>query len=209
MSQQLYVRDAEYGVTVPVLLDDDGAVAAVVKIDGEVTITTGNDDGLVTIDTIHNQVHEGNVYLATLLDDNVLAAGELDISIVVASGAVGNHLFLRASSGGDASAHLYEGVTTSGGFNMDLVNRDRASLNTPMGDVLIWDNATVSISGATLLKETLIPGGSFAALSTGGAIAEANGWILRHNTNYLYRVTNLTGAAEPVAVGLTIVHPGT
>lgn len=194
MSQQLYVRDAEYGLTIPILLGDAG----------EVTITAG-DDPLVTIDIVHDQIHEGNVYLATYIDDSVVADAVVDISIVTgADDGEENHAFFRAAAGGDAMAYLYENVTCSGGATAALVNRNRICGKTLGTQVLVYSGVSCSISGAVLLKQKLLPGGT--AFSMGAETEETNGWVLQCNTTYLYRVHNITAAAEPMAVGVTIVH---
>lgn len=203
MSQELYVRDAEFGLTVPVALSDDGELIVEVA-SGNVNIDPGNEP-IVVIQHLENEACDGNLYLCTDADNAIAADAVLDLSVTTGSGITHQaRVFFRAAVGGDARTYLYEGVTCSGGVVCTMINRNRRSSNTIDTDVRV--SPTCSLSGATLLKTSLIPGGSLAALSAGAVTAEAAGWVLKPLTTYLYRVHNITAAAEPFAVGVSITH---
>lgn len=193
MSQQVYIRDAEYGLTVPVLLSDDGELI--------VEVAPGNEP-IVVMQHLEDGVLNGDIYLCTDADNAVAADSVLDLSVTTGSGVTHRaYVYFRAAAGGDARTYLYEEVTCNGGVACTLVNRNRRSSNTIGLDVR--SSPTCNVAGAILLKTTLMPGG-VRAWSIGSATAEAAGWLLKPLTTYLYRVENISTSTMPVAIGLSV-----
>jgi len=205
MSQQLYIRDAEFGVTIPILLNDDNEVMVEVsggEITGEVTVEPGTKP-IVTEAFNHELVHDGLAYLGGYVNETLGIGAETTLGIDVVSGCVSLHALLRNASGGDAHLWLYEAVTLSGGTPLTMNNRNRVSTNT-LTHALVYENPTITVSG-TAIAQAIIPGGNFAGLSMGGSMSEEIGWVLRDNTQYAVRLLNLSVGVEPISMGVLIL----
>lgn len=92
---------------------------------------------------------------------------------------------------GNAMGYLYEGATTTGGTALTEVNLNRNSTN--VSNVAAVLNPTVTATGTLLGSYVLI--GGVKKKASGGDISTAS-LILKPLTNYLLRLTNVSGAAQ-------------
>ena len=159
----------------------------------------GSERPLITVAVNHHRLHEGNaffIYENRLNGSQLLDNASIDIVIASASG-VPMHMTVGAFCGGDAELYLYEGTTATGGTSKVAKNRNRTSLKTSSTAALL--DPTISVLGTELFAE-LLPGGLKKAAGGGGA--EALEYILAPLTNYLIRVTNISGASQNATLTL-------
>lgn len=122
---------------------------------------------------------------------NPLASGaSLDIAIAFGSG-VKPQISISGLCGGDAIGILYEGATVTGGTPLTAINKNRNSTTTSNSAALL--NPTVSSYGTTILSQILIGGSGKKA---GGGQTGSADLILKPLTTYLFRITNVNGAAH-------------
>ena len=92
---------------------------------------------------------------------------------------------------GNAMGYLYEGATTTGGTALTDVNLNRNSTNVSNAAAVL--NPTVTATGTLLGSYVLI--GGVKKKASGGDISTAS-LILKPLTNYLLRLTNVSGSAQ-------------
>ena len=160
---------------------------------------TGSERPLITVAVNHHRLHEGAAFF---IYENIFNGSQLldnaSINIVIASASgVPMHMTIGAFCGGDAELYLYEGTTATGGTNKVAQNRNRTSLKTSSTAALL--DPTISVLGTELFAE-LLPGGVKKAAAGGGA--EALEYILAPLTNYLIRMTNISGASQNATLTL-------
>lgn len=156
-------------------------------------VIVGSSSPLVGIDVNHQRLHEGRAYIAYYVQNSgTLLANGASIDFVFAAGpGVTPHMTLGAFCGGDSELFLYEAPTTTGGDAFTPVNRNRTSANT--SNVAMVTNPTVNTVGTELLKE-FMPGGTKKRASGGGG--NSLEYYLAPLTNYLVRLTNLSGSGQ-------------
>jgi hypothetical protein len=98
---------------------------------------------------------------------------------------------MDASCGGNAELYMYEGATVSGGTSFTAVKRNRTSATTSQSAILI--NPTVTVTGTEIDAE-LVAGG--AGKKSGGGGSSSLEIVLNPLTTYLFRLTNVSGAAQ-------------
>lgn len=160
---------------------------------------TGSERPLIMVDVNHHRLHQGNaffIYENRLNGTQLLDNASIDIVIASASG-VPMHMTIGAFCGGDAEFYLYEGTTATGGTSKVAQNRNRTSLKTSSTAALL--DPTISVLGTELFAE-LLPGGVKKAAAGGGG--EALEYILAPLTNYLMRMTNISGASQNATLTL-------
>jgi hypothetical protein len=165
---------------------------AYVDKDGNSYIAS-SDRPFPIVDINHLRLHEGKAFKAYRIYPNAtkLADGaSCNIAIAWASG-VYPHILMDASCGGNAELYMYEGATVSGGTSFTAVKRNRTSATTSQSAILI--NPTVSVTGTEIDAE-LVAGGS--GKKSGGGGASSLEIVLNPLTTYLFRLTNVSGAAQ-------------
>jgi hypothetical protein len=165
---------------------------AYVDKDGNSYIAS-SDRPFPIVDVNHLRLHEGRAFKAYRIypDATKLANGaSCNIAIAWASG-VYPHILLDASCGGSAELYMYEGATVSGGTSFTAIKRNRTSATTSQSAILI--NPTVSVTGTEIDAE-LVAGG--AGKKSGGGGSNSLEIVLNPLTTYLFRLTNVSGAAQ-------------
>ena len=165
---------------------------AYVDKDG-VSYIAGSDRPFPILDINHLRLHEGRAFKAYRIYPSAtkLADGaSCNIAIAWASG-VYPHILMDASCGGNAEIYMYEGATVSGGTSFTAVKRNRTSATTSQSAILI--NPTVTVTGTEIDAE-LVAGGS--GKKSGGGGSNSLEIVLNPLTTYLFRLTNVSGAAQ-------------
>jgi len=153
----------------------------------------------VTIGQLLKTIFDGDAYFYSRLH-NLLNNGVLDIRINITS--VQAAVALNLQYAGDTSIELYEGTTFNvGGDVQTLFNMKRSSANT--STVTVTTDAVVNALG-TLMSELFANGGTKNQALPGGGTT--TGPILKTSTDYLLRLTNLSGNPVTYTVGLDIAE---
>lgn len=170
-----------------ILVSGDGGGAQVDALAG----------ALAVIDVSHRKVHEGVNFASFLYNAALGAAASLDLLIQVGA-LLYPHLIISAGAGGDADVFLYEGTTFSAaGAGVTAVNRDRSSAT--VATATITSGPTITLVGTALFQH-LLPGGSHPVNAPGGSGETREEFILDVSTDYMVRLTNITGGAQAASV---------
>lgn len=144
---------------------------------------------VLTIDTLHHEVHEGEMFHAA---HTASVANGANLDFQLTTGAKDVHSAWEVFAGGQVTVSLFEAPTTSGGTAVAAYNMHRDSPNTPQSAVV--HTPTVSDTGSVaLVNGRILPGGTSPTTRVGGGIRAGTEWILKPNTKYLLRVNNSSG----------------
>ena len=167
------------------------------------TIENVSDDvhgALVTIPLTHFEVHEGDMFAAWTNFEGIADDGVGDIFIV--TGALEVHLkqIDMWVNNARATYDIYENAQGVGATLMPVRNRNRVAAAAGMqATMCVWNGITGANIGSDIIDHGVAGGGGANTSSrTGGARSQDIELILRPNTNYAVRITNLSGAAADV-----------
>lgn len=179
---------------------DGGAYEAPTVAIAPFDATTG---AALAIDTIHHEVHEGEMFHCSHTGASVSNAASVDV-LLVTGAAVETHATWEIFAGGQVTIYLYEAPTVTEGNEgtaLTAYNMKRDSDNTP--DALLYHTPTVGATGSTaLVNGRILPGGTNPTTRVGGGIRSGAEWILAPDTLYLLRVTNTSGGT--IAINLVL-----
>jgi len=146
--------------------------------------------GTVVIDHATYSVHQGLRFKAFYLQPHGSElANDATLDILLKVGSRHIHAVPRLVTGGDMDLLIYKDTTTSNeGTPIEAVAKNQVD-NISSG-VTVFSAPTVTAPGTVLLN-WFVPGGK---KGPGMAWSEAQ-WILKCNTNYLFRITNRSGGA--------------
>lgn len=164
----------------------------------------GLKDSMVLTDVTHHRIHQGLMFGANFTVLDLADNADLDILVKVAAD-MAMHMSAFGVSGGDATFFFYEDtVVSADGTPVPAINRNRFS--PIVSGAAVFHTPTVTGLG-TLLDDHLIIGGVGPTLSTGSQGSLGLEWILKADTNYLFRVTNVSAAIQPAHVQLDWYEP--
>jgi len=164
---------------------------------------------LITIPVEHHEIHCGDSYVCTHIEDVAGSASHLFlVEVPLLSGSYPSqdhktfHAVFEGYHESEGEWNLYEAPTVSTSGNVLTVrNRNRESGNTDFLNV--WEGAAVSDNGDFL--EGMHTG---AGKGVGGE-GRTDEWILKNNTQYLVSFTNAVATANHITFRLNYyVHPG-
>lgn len=157
--------------------------------------------GITTIDTLHRRVHEGQSFEAVAYAASVANGGVLEV--LVTPGAV-LHARFEAQIVGDASFELFENPSASGGTPVPVQNVNRMS--SKVAATAVVSGPSVSDAGTRIAGPHYFPGGSGGA-ARGFEFGFYSERILRADMPYLARLTNQSGQARTVGLGVFWYEP--
>lgn len=158
---------------------------------------------LVGIDSAQHKIHDGDSYMVTHVKD-VANSGSFDILLQTYDSTKLKHLVVMVQSEAEAELKIYEGTPDRGsdiGAELDIINKDRNSVNTASMDVTLTPTLMAGgVGGNTLIYKEhwgagAIPGNAINYVSRG--LSE---FILKNNTEYTIRLTNITSSANQISV---------
>jgi hypothetical protein len=156
-------------------------------------LIAGSDKPFPVLDVNHLRLHEGRAFKAYRIYPSAtkLADGASCNIAIAWADSVYAHILMDASCGGNAELYMYEGATVSGGTSFTAVKRNRTSATTSQSAILI--NPTVTVTGTEIDAE-IVTGG--AGKKSGGSGSGSLEIVLKPLTTYLFRLTNVSGAAQ-------------
>jgi len=156
----------------------------------------------VVIDVAHHEIHEGETWLVSYKSpDADPIADNGTIAFVVVTGSKYVHLLARAGCGGDAEAELYEGTNYQVGTGTAMVERNKSRPTGDGGNTAQVIRQPAINNAGVLLENEFIPGGT-GPQAVGGAGTMRAEWVFARNTNYMVRITNRAGNAQPMSLAI-------
>lgn len=161
-----------------------------------------NIDKFTSIGFITRLCHTGEYYVASRIFTAVANGSSADI--VITTGNKYAHFSMLGKIGGDGRFFLYEAPNITGGTALSLQNVNRTLANNNTSSLVY--SPTVNSVG-TQIHSTIIPGGSGRARARIGGtdsslIRDGAEIILKLNSTYLLRVTNVSGGAEDISLSV-------
>ena len=187
------IEDREYDKFAEV---NSGKTAVNTLLYGTTSATTtasiGIDSATNVLNTIsyeHHEIHSGSSYTS---DRNVeLASGaSMDILIITPNTTKWAHLLYEVSMEAEGQIIIYEAPTATAGTAITAVNRNRNV--TKPATITLSHTPTGITTGSTILRTHHIGAGK----TFGGGARGTHEFILKQNTKYLIRITNLTTSAN-------------
>lgn len=160
--------------------------------------------GVPVINTDHEAIHLGFGYSASVYAEAIADDG-LRLLELVTPAASSGYVHLKAykpwSEGGVAKFEIVEAPTLTTGSTA-LVPLNRKRTGTPGTSAVVLKTDPTSISAGTVIEGPTAFGGGGAGAGVGGNFSNDQEIVLKPSTTYLFRLTNLAGAAK--AMGLWI-----
>jgi len=153
----------------------------------------------VGIDVAHHELHEGDMYSVHTFA-NVANAANFDLVIhTMDSVAKRIHMFFEAEVEAESEFYVYEDATYTDGTGVAVVpiNRERNSAKT--SDIQDMESNPNILGVGNLLVQTMAGSGK----KVGGRARGLEELVLRNDTIYLFRITNVSGGIEWVSPQLT------
>ncbi len=165
--------------------EDSPGYMKVVDTDGDIITIDEATRAIVSIEWEHYQIHAGNTF--TILEVTDLGNGAVrDILVVSPDTAEWAHLVWEIEHELETSIQFYRGTTyTDNGTAIVAFNRNGNSTN--VATTLVYHTPTITNVGT--LTGAIQQGSGKKA---GGSDRLANEFILKQDTAYLIRITNLT-----------------
>jgi hypothetical protein len=161
-------------------------------------------DATVTIDSTHQNAHEGFVWHCfqknadgAQVADNAEQSFVIDLAAVAADEFL--HLTWEAEAGGDAEIQLWEGSTYTGGSAHTPLNMHRGSSHTVPTGLVVTTGATITTTSKVQLDGTWLPGGR-GPNSNGGVGRGGTEWILKPGLVYSLHLINRAAAAKDMSL---------
>lgn len=152
--------------------------------------------GIVQIDAVHQRVHQGKLWDASIYNAALADAGNLDL--LIQTGSSYPHTRFNGDGTGAIRFLLYEGVTVSdAGAAVTAYNRNRNSVNALTAT--ITSGPTISDIGTPIAGNLI---GAAGGGSVGSSIDTFEEFVLKPNEIYLARLTNISGGAIHALVSL-------
>lgn len=159
---------------------------------------------LVTVDSAHHEVHEGEMFSAWYYNASVANNGTAMLLISVGAG-IYPHATFAASCGEAYIFEVFEGTTTSAaGTAVTNINTNRNSLK--VSGLTVTHTPTVTAAGTAIACPVVVgsASGNGNQTATSRAVLER---VLKPSTVYLARVTSHS-ELNPCAVEVTWYHEG-
>ena len=158
---------------------------------------------MTVIEYEHDKTHEGRFFSGGYYNSSLADATNQDFLVTTSADNTFHAQFLVAISG-DCTMQIFEGPTTSGGTSVSMSNHNRSS--SKVCDLTVKHTPTVTGTGTQINGTIFLPGGD-KHTGGGGHFGFANEFMLAKSTSYLLRVTNVSGGAIKISVGLFGYHP--
>ena len=150
----------------------------------------------VTMDYRAKRIRMGVLWCITQLTENVGNNVALEVTLEMPD--VNTDCIWAVASGGDAHLRVFEGITFTGGSDTCIRNAHRvigdAGAPASKTDITVTDEGTE-------IFQSMVPGGS-GGNAGGGQGSRGNEFILKADTEYLFRLTNKAGQAKDMSIFL-------
>lgn len=153
-------------------------------------------ESLVTLDLVHHRIHDGKAYFY----EDVVALGNgavQDYLITVTDGGVKSHFGYEITfNDGAGTMELYEATDKNGTTIQTVFNKFRDSGNTSNGTI------HKGVSGGTTDGTKICWRYIGSGKTSGASAGSSQEYILKENTKYILRLTNLTTLTNNLSIDL-------
>lgn len=164
----------------------------------------GTSGALVTVDTIHRLIHLGKVFQASNYDPDL--ANNTDLDLLMVLGNRGAHARFHIAANGSCRVRLIEDSSIGdNGQQITAYNRNRKNPNQSASSIYI--NPTVNSEGETILDDLLAGGSAGGNRTIGSSMDSFEEFNLKTGTNYLLRVTNISGGNIEIVMSVFFYEP--
>lgn len=189
----------------------DPSLGASAEVIGKVRVVDANGVevtdpytyAIKTITTVHAHVHAGRMFTAGYYNASVLNNGTVELLIQVGSDPI--HLIPRVSCGGDAVLSMFTGVTFSAAGTA-VTASNHLSTSAKVTTTTITHTPTITGAGTQFDGIWFLPGGSGGNAPGGEAFFDTE-LVLSANTDYLIRLTNISGNSKPAMLNVQFYEP--
>jgi len=155
---------------------------------------------LNVIDVTHREIHEGDFYSASYkTPDGDPLADNGTLVFVLTMNSRYAHLTSLMACGGDGEIEVYEG-TNIDADGTPITPQNHKRTDPTATRMTVVRDPTINADGL-FLDHKFIPGGS-GPFSVGAAGWHRQEWILQPTVNYMLRLTNRAGGAQPVSLSV-------
>ena len=165
--------------------------------------------GVPVIDTAHEAIHLGYGFSASYYAEGIADNGTLQVTFLAP--ATGKIIHLKRwkpwGEGGLNSIELFEAptYTAASGTLFTSENRNRHSHSLTASALVVMTNPTITAVAPAvgkLIDGPFLFGGGGAGGGSGGSDDANEEIVLKANTRYLVRLTNLSGSAKAMGIWL-------
>lgn len=143
---------------------------------------------LVGISLPHHKVHEGIHYSFSDVDTDVDISGPKYWRLTTPDNDIEFHITIGIAASAGVTVELFENPTISGaGTALSIYNNDRRSGNTTTATAFY--DSTTSADGTLIYTTKVGSAGPGVVQRIGGNTRNEAEWILKHNEDYLVKVT--------------------
>jgi hypothetical protein len=187
-----------------ILAVDETSATLILQYDAVTGLWTPALTTQAGIDTVHDRIHQGRYFSGGYY--NAAVANNASIDLLLVLGAINNfHCVMSGAAGGDSLLQIYENTTYSAaGTAVGMTNHNRSSAK--VFDGAVTSMPTITAVGDQLNSTLFVPGGQ-KAQSSGGEGTFSSEFVLKLSTAYLFRLTNISGAAKNMSVLLKGYQP--
>jgi len=134
----------------------------------------------VSIDFIHQKIHDGELFQKSLIDTSVNNATPKKYRLK--TGPKDCHTRILIQADGAGMAQLFAGSTFSGGgTERTLYNKNRNSIKTP--GAKLYEDPTSTTDGTAIDSQRF--GSNKGNVKLGGEIYNSDEWVLEHGTEHI------------------------
>lgn len=143
---------------------------------------------MIGIDYGHHEIHDGDTFRVGAILTNVSNAASRLIRIKTPNSSSYSHWGSETITDAACQIEFYEGTifTAASGTQVSTFNKNRMSAN--VASTLIYTTPTVSVLGTQLMQKRFGTG-----KTAGGEAGTTAEWILKADTNYLFKIINKAG----------------
>jgi hypothetical protein len=144
-----------------------------------------------TIDRIHAEVHDGDLYSITAY--GTLTANQV-LRLLMDTKTKNQHFFGNVFTSGPSIVNMYEDcyASTTAGL-VSVINKNRVSANVAV--IKVYSTVAITTDGTMLINSMIVGNtgggtGVNVVASESDSIRNTSEWILKKNTNYQLVITN-------------------
>lgn len=159
---------------------------------------SGIDSSTETLQTIeyeHHEIHSGSSY-TTDRDIELANGASGDILLITPDTTKYAHFFYELEVEAEAQFTIWEAPTATAGTAMNAINRNRNLTATKPATMTLSHTPTGITTGSTIIRQHHLGAGK----TLGGGARGSHEFVLKRNTKYLIRTTNLTVSDNWVSI---------